>query len=206
VPWGGDTLAACTDKAGSVAKRLKALPYCSVLQDRDDGANVVFPADRFQEVAATMKPRRRSRLPERLVRYVTPEDFESIYQVCDQAKRPEVGNYSPGDWWRALIVFAYMTGWRISEMLALCWDDVSLDNGTALTRWQDNKGRRDALAPLNPVVIDHVRRVADSGRLVFLWPHHRRTLWEDFHTLQKAAGIGVDAVYGSTTYGGPSPR
>jgi hypothetical protein len=48
-----------------VAKRLKALPYCRVVQDGDDGANVVFPVDRFEEVAAIMRPRRRRRLPER---------------------------------------------------------------------------------------------------------------------------------------------
>jgi integrase len=136
------------------------------------------------------------REPQKLPRYVSPEDFAAIYPVCDQAKRPQAGNYTPGGWWRALLVFAYMTGWRIGEILSLRWEDVSLDNGTALTRWEDNKGRRDALVPLHPVVVDHLRRVVDFGRLVFLWPHHRRTLWEEFHRIQQAAGIGPDAVYG----------
>jgi hypothetical protein len=63
-PWGDENLAACTSKAGSVAKRLKALPYTTVAQDGDDGANVVFPVGHFDEVVAIMKPRRRRRLSE----------------------------------------------------------------------------------------------------------------------------------------------
>lgn len=55
-------MAACTDKAGSTARRLKALPFAVVAQDGDDGANVVFPVDRFEEVAEIMRPRRRRRL------------------------------------------------------------------------------------------------------------------------------------------------
>jgi hypothetical protein len=58
-PWGGENLAACTRTAGPIAKRLKALPFATVAQDGSDGANVVFPVDHFEEVAAIMKPRRR---------------------------------------------------------------------------------------------------------------------------------------------------
>jgi hypothetical protein len=61
-PWGDDNLAACTKTAGRIAKRLKALPYCRVVQDGDDGANTVFPVDHFDEVASIMLPRRRRRL------------------------------------------------------------------------------------------------------------------------------------------------
>ena len=57
--------------------------------------------------------------PKKLPRYVTPEDFAKIYQACDSAKRPGKLPFSPEDWWRALITFAYMTGWRIGEILAL---------------------------------------------------------------------------------------
>ena len=61
-PWGGSDLAACTKTAGSVAKRLKALPFAQTAQDGDDGANVVFPVEHFEEVAIIMKPRKRRRL------------------------------------------------------------------------------------------------------------------------------------------------
>jgi len=61
-PWGGSNLAACTNGSGSVAKRLKALPFTTVAQDGADGANVVFDVAHFDRVAEIMKPRRRRRL------------------------------------------------------------------------------------------------------------------------------------------------
>lgn len=61
-PWSGTELVACTARAGAVARKLGALPFTTVVQDGDDGANVAFPVERFEEVAAVMKPRRRRRL------------------------------------------------------------------------------------------------------------------------------------------------
>ena len=58
-PWGGDLLAACTHKRGSVAKRLIDLDCTSMAQDGDDGINVTFHVDAFDQVAAVMKPRRK---------------------------------------------------------------------------------------------------------------------------------------------------
>ena len=61
-PWGGSILAACTKAAGSVANRLKALPFTTVAQDGSDGSNVLFDVVHFDLVAKIMKPRRRRRL------------------------------------------------------------------------------------------------------------------------------------------------
>ncbi|NQU26168.1 MAG: site-specific integrase [Candidatus Nealsonbacteria bacterium] len=77
----------------------------------------------------------------------------------------------------------------MSEPLALRWDDVSVDKGTALTRHADNKGKRDDQIPLHPIVVEHLCKIVDLDPLVFYWPHHRRTLWEDYHRIQEAAGI-----------------
>jgi len=63
-------LAACTRTAGPVAMRLRSLPFAEVAQDGADGVNVVFPVDRFDEVAAIMKPRRR--------RVLSPEARERL--------------------------------------------------------------------------------------------------------------------------------
>lgn len=125
--------------------------------------------------------------PKKLIRYVTPEHFAAIYAACDSAKLPKSDVYTPADWWRALVVFLYMTGWRVNEPLALRWDDVSLDNATAITWHEDNKGRRDERVPLHPVVIEHLRKLVDFGPAVFPWPHHERTLWVEFAKIQKAA-------------------
>lgn len=127
--------------------------------------------------------------PVKLVRYVTPDDFAKLYGACDQAGRPTSEVYSAADWWRALLVFAYMTGWRIGEILALRWDDVSLDRGEAITRADDNKGGRDESVKLHPVVVDHLRKLIDFGPVVFFWPNHERTLYADFEKIQQAAEI-----------------
>ena len=63
-PGGVGRLMACTDSAGSIAKRLKALDFTTVVQDGSDGVNVMFPVEEFAEVATVMKPRRRRRLSE----------------------------------------------------------------------------------------------------------------------------------------------
>ncbi len=82
-----------------------------------------------------------------------------------------------------------MTGWRIKEPLALPWDDVSLDQGFAITRAKDNKGRRDDQVPLHPIVVAHLRRIVDYGSMVFSWPRDKRSLYTDFVRIQAAASI-----------------
>jgi hypothetical protein len=39
--------------------------------------------------------------------------------------------YPAADWWRALVVFVYMTGWRIGDMMGLRRTDLKLATGTA---------------------------------------------------------------------------
>ena len=84
--------------------------------------------------------------PQKLPTYVTPEHFAAIYQACKVATMPfNVPNVDPAEWWRALLVTAYMTGWRIQQLLSLEWSDIDLEAGTALTRAEvaGNKGKRD---------------------------------------------------------------
>ena len=61
-PWGGNDLAACTDRSGRIAAQLKRLPFVEVWQDGSDGANVVFDASTLGEVMRIMRPRLRRRL------------------------------------------------------------------------------------------------------------------------------------------------
>jgi integrase len=129
--------------------------------------------------------------PKKLLLYVTPEHFAAIYQACDVATGPAGSNYLAADWWRTLLMFDYMTGWRIGEILALSWDDVSLDQGYAITRHDDNKGGRDEQVPLHKTVIEHLRKIVDFGHLVFPWPKDKRSLYEEFARIQTAAAIDL---------------
>ncbi len=83
----------------------------------------------------------------------------------------------------------WSVGWIDPEPLALRRDDLDLEAATAITRETDNKGRRGEIIPLHPVVIDHLRKLKSFDTLVFPWPHNRRGLWDEFHRIQKAAGI-----------------
>lgn len=91
--WGEDLLVAATNSAGSVAMRLKALPFVQVAQDGADGVNVTFPLEHFDAVAEIMKPRKRRRLSEeqraanieRLAKYQFPSARQNAPEprICD---------------------------------------------------------------------------------------------------------------------------
>jgi integrase len=127
---------------------------------------------------------------QKLPRFVTAEHFAAIYKACDQARKPkDLVGIDPADWWRGLVLFAYMTGWRIGEMLSLRHADLDLKEGTAMTRAEDNKGKRDERINLHSVVIEHLSRLSSFDPCVFPWSHNRRTLDVEFHRIQAAAGI-----------------
>lgn len=131
------------------------------------------------------------REPGKLPTYVIPDHFAAIYQHCDSAKAPADQPYTPGDWWRGLIVMGYMTGWRIGDLLGLKRDDVDLDAGTAITRFEVAKGKRDDRAPLHPVIVEHLRKLAAFTPLIFYWPHDMTHLYQQFARIQRAAGISL---------------
>jgi integrase len=83
----------------------------------------------------------------------------------------------------------YMTGWRIADMLALRRDRLDLEAGTALSRAEDNKGRRDELVRLHPVVVEHLRPLAGFSPTVFPWGHTWSALYAHFAGIQEAAGV-----------------
>jgi len=88
-----------------------------------------------------------------------------------------------------LLIFAYMTGWRISAILAIRRDDVDLQQGIALSLAKDNKGKRDQLVPLHPVVVEHLKRLAGFSPSLFPWRHGSRQVFSEFERMQKLAGI-----------------
>ncbi len=128
--------------------------------------------------------------PQKLPSYVSGVDFAAIYRHCDTAKMPgDLPNTRSSDWWRALLVFGYMTGWRIGVILALRRERVDFELGTAVSLAADNKGKRDEQIKLHPIVIEHLGRIKHFGPLIFPWNHNRRTLYTEFARIQEAAGI-----------------
>jgi len=133
---------------------------------------------------------RMEKVPKKLARFMTGEHFAAVYAACDAVARPaDIPNVTVADWWRGVMVFTYMTGWRISEVLALQRADLDLEGGYAITLAEDNKGDRDERVKLHQVVIDHLKRIATFGEFVFPWNHNKTTLYNDFATIQEAAKI-----------------
>ena len=129
------------------------------------------------------------REPKRLPTYVTPEHFRKLYDACPRAKYPDPAPFPAADWWRGLLMFAYLTGWRIGAILALRWEDTDLDGGWALSRAADNKGKRDQKVPLHPTLVDHLRRIASFDPCVFPFNNGRATLFREFLRLQAIAEV-----------------
>src|SRR5262245_33659904 len=132
------------------------------------------------------------REPKKLPRYVTGDHFAAIYSTCDQAKKPRGHSERGGaDWWRALLATAYLIGWRIGDLLNLRRENVDLTAGTALIRWdaEGNKGKRDKLVKLHPVIVEHLRQLAGFDPHFFPWNYRRLTLQRHFAHIQRAAGI-----------------
>ena len=137
--------------------------------------------------------------PGKLVVYVTPEHFTSIYKACETARWPAELPYAAGDWWRGLLISAYMTGWRIGSLLALRREHVDLEVGTAVSLAKHNKGKRDQKIPLHPIVIEHLRKLVSFSPVIFPWDRSRRSLYEEYHSIQTAAEVrltGRKPLYG----------
>jgi len=130
--------------------------------------------------------------PQKLPTYVTAEHFDLIYaKACELAKFPQNPGqvYSPAEWWRALTLTAYMTGLRVGEILAIRTEDLDLQAGWLITRWDNTKADRDEAVKLHEVVVQHIRGIIGMEGPVFAWCHDPRTLWAEFTRIQKAAGI-----------------
>lgn len=137
------------------------------------------------------------REPEKIPRYVTPEQFGKLYEACETMAEP-AGEGRASDWWRAILIFAFMTGWRIGQIVALRWEDVDLAEGIATSRATDNKGKRDQAIALHPLVVEHLAKLDRTGATVFGASWGRRMLWVWFASLQKMAGVIGD---GDEPYG-----
>jgi integrase len=83
--------------------------------------------------------------------------------------------------------------------MALRWADVNLDKGTALSRAADNKGKRDQLIPLHPLVVDHLRSIKSFSAAVFPWKLDKKDLYAEFYAIQDAAKVKPE--HGKARYG-----
>jgi integrase len=84
---------------------------------------------------------------------------------------------------------------RKSALLALRWDDLDLDAGVALSRYGDNKPKRDQRHRIGPAVplLSALYAVRQPGEpRVFPWNRAMRTLDRELHLVQAEAGIHLE--------------
>jgi integrase len=145
---------------------------------------------------AEMPKFRMEKEPGKLPTYVLGDDFARMYGACEHARKPRnIPGVTPADWWRGLLAFGYMSGWRIGDMLALRKDRLDLDAGIAISRHKDNKAKRDDRIKLHQVVIEHLRPLVDAkspSPLVFPWNYRASSIYADFAKIQEKAGIHLD--------------
>jgi len=130
--------------------------------------------------------------PYRIKRYVTPEHFAAMFAAAEKMTAPVVPNTTACDYWRALISFAFVTGWRINEILNIRRDDVNFESGQIVARWDDSKGKRDELIYVPQSLLDLLKPVWQNfSERPLEWTKSRRTIYDPFRKLQTLAGINL---------------
>lgn len=101
-------------------------------------------AEQYQRILAV----RRKRAPERVVHYLEPDQ---VRLILAQPQRGAVGGVRD----RALLMFLYNTGARVSEALAVTQDDLHLTSPRHVRL--HGKGKKDRICPLWPETVAALR-------------------------------------------------
>lgn len=161
----------------------------------------VFNVAADWELIAKAPKVRMLREPERDPDFIDDEKFAALYKACDKMTQPGGQHYTAEEWWQGLLVFAYMTGWRIRQILAIEWANVDLEAGVVRVAAEHTKGRRDARVELNGAVIEHLEPLRGFDSHVFRWPLNERGLWEHFAKLKGHAGVDIPGAFHRLRFG-----
>jgi len=96
---------------------------------------------------------------------VTPEEFTLMWRQTHMAIRPNWPGISTSDWWRAFLLWQFLTGWRLSQVLSVEFNHISWENENVLSPWsvRGNKASRDIRIPLHPRLMDAIRPLRNTG-------------------------------------------
>lgn len=117
---------------------------------------------------------------ERAKSFISEAEFSAIYRAC------------PNQWWKSFVLFQFLTGWRVGQVLRLRWFNIDLNTGEIFSDAFDNKGKRDLIIPLHPAIRESLNKLRDEGKksdFVFAFRKDLRSLRDKFHAIQKKAGI-----------------
>lgn len=124
---------------------------------------------------------------------VPTKTFQAISKALDDQKL--VFSRQSADWWKAFLRTLHWTGCRRGELLLLRWNSIDLEK-RELTVWATtSKGRQDRILPLSESLIARLRswqtasELGQPSDLVFPWVNGTRQLYDDFKSIQTAAGV-----------------
>ncbi len=125
----------------------------------------------------------------RLPRRTTPEVLEVIYKAARFANYPALDHMAAADWWRALIVLAYTSGYRHGALMGLRWSEVDLARKEIRVEAESDKCGRERIKPLHAVAIRHLVRIRIGQGPVFPWHYSEATWYRQWHRIQTKAGL-----------------
>jgi integrase len=128
------------------------------------------------------------------------DEARTIVAAVDRMTKPHLAGCGAGDWWRAFVASAALTGLRRGTILALRRRHlVERPDGWWLVIEGDavSKTHRDTMVACHRQLVEVLRRLpaTDPEDLLLPWPHHIRTLWTCHAELQRAAGLPAERQY-----------
>ena len=102
--------------------------------------------------------------PRKTPRRVSLEDLDKFYIACKHAKRPKSGPPAAW-WWQALLVVAYFTGMRRSDLFALRFDQIDFER--RVISFNAEKTGKYADFPLHAIAAEHLKRIQTPREMVF---------------------------------------
>jgi integrase len=97
-------------------------------------------------------------------RRVSQDDLSRWYLGTRVMTRPRFAGPAPS-FWQALIVVAFFTGLRKSDLFNLRFEDIDLECGEF--NFQARKTQKAATFPLHPIAVEHIRRIRTGRTHVF---------------------------------------
>ncbi|HHN93973.1 MAG TPA: tyrosine recombinase XerC [Anaerolineae bacterium] len=140
----------------SIARRVAELRSFGDFLVREE----VLPGNPFRSINAP-------RVPQRLPRYLTVAEVESLLAAVDTSTPLGVRN-------RAIIEVLYATGVRVAELVGLDLGDVDLAQAQVRVV---GKGRKERIALLGRPAVQAVRAYLDGGRPALARDRRSRALW-----------------------------
>lgn len=119
------------------------------------------------------------------------EELHAMFRSADVATFPGHLVIDPPSWWRALFVFGFYTGLRITALVSVEYDMI-------FQNWLDIpaqycKGRNATRQYVHPVAMEYIEKIRVEGRKQIFgwegWSKRRRYAYNQLRKIQAAAGI-----------------